>query len=251
MSFITTFNFVTLAVAAFYSVAVVSVVAAVDLADIKELTPQRIRDGNDHRNLQIIPNPFPTVPTCNDYQFIVEIDDDLRMSYVVMDDRLKVELEYDNEDWIALGTNPEVDGRKIGGEAWVALPDINNSPVIYNLNSYFRAGVRVADDQTLENGSILQFAGSTVMRFEKLLDDGANVPINAAGEVVFIWAIGRGNDLGYHSRDGAFRLTLEKCNDPELDKDEVALDVVCGFFGMNLFCPTSGCGFFGRMLGLC
>lgn len=218
--------------------------------DIKEVTPQKLYDtadvveaGDDHRDLQIFP--------CFNYQYIVNIDDDLRMSYVVTDDSLKVELDYDGEAWIGLGTHPIFDGKMIGSEAWIALPDINSTPVIYNLNSYLRQGARVADDQTLQNGLILQSSGSTVMRFDKLLNDGDNVPIDGSGDVVFIWAIGRSNDLGFHMRRGAFRLSLEKCTNPLDTRSEVELDVVCGLLSLSLFCPLSGCGFLGRLLGLC
>ena len=237
----------------FISLLVLAVTSSVVIADleIKEVIPQRIydtevihEDGDAHRELQFF-------PSCPNYQYTVDIDDDLRMSYVVSDDRLKVEMEYDGEAWIGLGTHPVFDGKMIGAEAWIALPDINSSPVMYNLNSYLRQGARVADDQTLENGLIVKGSGSTVMRFDKLLDDGENVSIDGNGDVVFIWAIGRSNSLGYHSRRGAFRLVLEKCIDPALTPREAELDVVCGLFSLSLFCPLSGCGFFGRLLGLC
>ena len=237
----------------FISLLVLAVTSSVVIADleIKEVIPQRIydtevihEDGDAHRELQFF-------PSCPNYQYTVDIDDDLRMSYVVSDDRLKVEMEYDGEAWIGLGTHPVFDGKMIGAEAWIALPDINSSPVMYNLNSYLRQGARVADDQTLENGFILKGSGSTVMRFDKLLDDGENVSIDGNGDVVFIWAIGRSNSLGYHSRRGAFRLVLEKCTNPVLTPREAELDVVCGLLSLSLFCPLSGCGFFGRLLGLC
>jgi hypothetical protein len=229
--------------------AITSIAVVADI-EIKEVTQNQIYDtsvfaeeSDAQRDLQIIP--------CFNYQYIVDIDDDLRMSYVVTDDRIKVEMEYDGAAWIGLGTHPIFDGKMIGAESWIALPDINSSPVIYNLNSYLRQGARVANDQTLENGFILQSSGSTVMRFDKLLSDGENVPIDGNGEVVFIWAIGRSNSLGYHMRRGAFRLVLEKCTTPLQPKQNAELDVVCGLFSLSLFCPLSGCGFFGRMLGLC
>lgn len=229
--------------------AITSIAVVADL-EIKEVTQKQIYDtsviaeeSDAQRDLQIIP--------CFNYQYIVDIDDDLRMSYVVTDDRIKVEMEYDGAAWIGLGTHPIFDGKMIGAESWIALPDINSSPVIYNLNSYLRQGARVANDQTLENGFILQSSGSTVMRFDKLLSDGENVPIDGNGEVVFIWAIGRSNSLGFHMRRGAFRLALEECTTPLQPKQEAELDVVCGIFSLSLFCPLSGCGLFGRMLGLC
>ena len=69
--------------------------------EIEDLVPRKNLDGamvhqnegGDHRSLQIL-------PSCNNYQFTVEIRDDLHMSYVVTDDRIKVELEYDGEAWI-------------------------------------------------------------------------------------------------------------------------------------------------------
>lgn len=221
--------------------------------DIEDLIPQKIyngaavhdEEGGEHRSLQIL-------PSCNNYQYTVEIRDDLRMSYVVTDDRIKIELEYDGEAWIGLGTNPNRDGRMVGSEAWIALPDIASRPSIYNLKSKFVSGVQSAPDQALENGFVSKVPGEkTLMQFDKLLSDGDNVEINGNGNVVFIWAIGRSTSLGRHVRRGAFRLDLEPCTTPSLTTEEVELDVVCGFLSLSIFCPLSRCGVFGRLLGLC
>jgi hypothetical protein len=220
--------------------------------EIEDLIPKKIYDsvavhdeeGGDRRSLQIF-------PSCNNYQYTVEIRDDLRMSYVVRDDRIKIELEYDGEAWIGLGTNPNRDGKMVGSEAWIALPAIASRPATYNLNSKFLQGVQSATDQTLENGLVSQNAGVTLMQFDKLLSDGDNVEINGNGNIVFIWAIGRSNTLGRHARRGAFRLDLDPCTLPSLTPEDVKLDVVCGFLSLSIFCPLSGCGLFGRLIGLC
>ena len=220
---------------------------------IEDLIPQQIYDGaadvydvegEKRRSLQIF-------PSCNNYQYIVEIRDDLRMSYVVTGDRIKIELEYDGEAWIGLGTNPNREGKMVGAESWIALPAIASRPATYNLNNKRLSGVRAATDQTLENGFVSQVGGVTLMQFDKLLSDGDNVAINGNGNVVFIWAIGRDNALGRHARRGAFRLDLDPCTTPSLMAEEVELDVVCGFLRLSIFCPLSGCGFLGRLVGLC
>lgn len=220
--------------------------------EIEDLTPQRIYDsaavhdeeGGNHRSLQLL-------PSCNRYQYTVEIRDDLRMSYVVTDDRIKVKLEYDGNAWIGLGTNPNRDGKMVGAEAWIALPLIASRPATYNLKSKFIQGVQFATDQTLENGLVSQSEGLTLMEFDKLLSDGENVAINGNGNVVFIWAIGSSNTLGRHQQRGAFRLDLDPCTSPPLTTEEVKLDVVCGFLSLSIFCPVSRCGLFGRLIGLC
>lgn len=220
--------------------------------EIEDLVPQKMHDGalvhqnenDEHRSLQLL-------PSCNNYQYTVEIRDDLRMSYVVTDDRIKVELEYDGEAWIGLGTNPNRDGKMVGAEAWIALPAIASRPAIYNLNSKRLQGVDSATDQTLENGLVSQTEGVTVMQLDKLLSDGDNVAINGNGDVVFIWAIGRSNTLGKHVRRGAFRINLDPCTVPSLTTEEVELDAVCGFLSLSIFCPLTRCGVFGRVIGLC
>ena len=219
--------------------------------EIEDLLPRKIYsnvvahdvEGEEHRSLQ--------VPSCNNYQYTVEIRDDLRMSYVVTGDRIKIELEYDGEAWIGLGTNPNRDGKMVGSEAWIYLPDLGSKPVTYNLKNKRLSGARSASNQTLENSLVSQIAGVTLMQFDKLLSDGDNVAINGNGNVVFIWAIGSDNNLGKHDERGAFRLDLEPCTLPSLIPKEVELDVVCGLLGLSIFCPISKCGVFGRLIGLC
>ena len=220
--------------------------------EIEELIPKNFHDGavaydneeDGQRSLQIL-------PSCNNYQYTVEIRDDLRMSYVVTGDRIKIELEHDGEAWIGLGTNPNREGKMVGAEAWIALPAIASRPAIYNLNSKLLRGVQSATDQTLENGLVSQVDGVTLMQLDKLLSDGDNVAINGNANVVFIWAIGRDNTLGRHQRRGAFRIDLEPCDVPSLTTEEVELEVVCGFLSLSIFCPISRCGIFGRLIGLC
>lgn len=216
--------------------------AAADL-DIVDLIPQQLYN---HRSLQLLP-----LPSCNDYQYIVQIRDDLRMSYVVTDDRIKVELEYDGEAWIGLGTNPDREGKMVGAEAWIALPAAAERPSIYNMNGKRINRVNFATNQTLENGLVSQTAGVTLMQFDKLLNDGNNVAIDGNGNVVFIWAIGGGNPFGRHAQRGAFRIDLNPCTTPSSTPEEVEPDVVCGLLGLGIFCPISRCGLFVSLIGLC
>ncbi len=117
------------------------------------------------------------LPSCNDYQYIVQIRDDLSLSHVVTEDRIKVELEYDGEAWISLGTNPDREGKMAGAEAWVAL-SVAERPFIYNLNGKRINRVKSATNHTLENGLVSQTAGVTLMQFDKLLSDGNSVAID-------------------------------------------------------------------------
>jgi hypothetical protein len=222
-----------------------------DLSDFEEIIPEKIRnknnnvdgiDGNLHERL---------LQFCFNYEYVAYIRDDLTMSYFVTNNRISIELLYEGEAWIALGTNPNGSGKSIGAEAWVALPDASDTPAIYNINGYAQTNVDIGSSQTLDNGSIVQQNGQTIMRFEKLLNDDPNVSINGQGEEVFLWAIGTDNGFGLHRRRGAFRIKLEPCLVPSLQKEEVEITVECGLFGLSLFCPFSFCGIFGSLLGLC
>jgi hypothetical protein len=104
----------------------------------------------------------------------------------------------------------------------------------------------------LENGLVLQGNGTTVMQFDKLLNDvDGNVDIDGSGNVVFIWAIGEENTFGGHKKYGAFSIGLEACTTPVAVPKDVKVKVVCGVFGLALFCPLTQCGLFGRLIGLC
>jgi hypothetical protein len=226
--------------------------------EIEEIVPKKIiydvngnvvnsmhdEDGGD-RALQV-------VPSCSNYQYTANIRSDLRLDYVVNNDRLRVSLTYDGEAWIGLGTNPKRRGKMIGAEAWVALPKIATKPSIYDLKGYRISAVKFAPNQTLENGLVVQANGTTVMKFDKLLNDAdGNVDIDGNDNLVFIWAIGRSNTFGKHRQKGAFSIDLEPCTTPSLVPEVVEPKVVCGLFSLSLFCPLSGCGLFGRLIGLC
>ena len=233
----------------------VFVVDAVSTSDhiyrrIEEILPTQIQGDSNlnplegpHRSLQLF-------PVCTNYEYIAKIRDDLSMSYVVTSDRISIEFRYDGGDdtWIGLGINPDGSGKMVGMEAWVALPTLSSKPTIYFHDNKQISGARFATNQTLQNGSIVQGSGQTIMRFQKFLSDGSvNTPVNGNGPNVFIWAIGKQNTFGEHSSEGAFRITLVPCGAPET----VEISVVCGLFGWSLFCPLSQCGIFGRFFGLC
>jgi hypothetical protein len=226
-----------------YSELLVVRAASTNQRRIEEIVPSKIQWNPRHRSLQLF-------PTCTNYEYVAKIRDDLRMSYVVSTDRISIELRYDGGDdtWIGLGINPNGSGKMVGMESWVALPSLANKPVIYFHSNKELSGARFGTNQTLQNGSITQGSGQTIMRLQKFLNDGpVNTPVNGNGENVFIWAIGNENTFGDHRNAGAFRITLVPCNEPET----VEISVVCGWFGFSLFCPLSQCGMIGRLFGFC
>jgi hypothetical protein len=226
----------------------VAALSSIDLTDVEEIIPHRIyKDNVDEdyhdRSLQL--------SFCFSYDSVAYIRDDLTMSYYVSNNRISIELLYEGEAWIALGSNPNGSGKSLGAEAWIALPDASDKPAIYNINGYLTANVNVASSQTLENGSIVQQNGQTIMRFEKLLNDDPNVSLNGQGDEVFLWAIGFSNSFGNHRRRGAFRIKLDPCLTQSAQKKEVKTTPECGILGLSLFCPLTFCGVFGSLLGLC
>ena len=71
------------------------------------------------------------------------------------------------------------------------------------------AGKYPSSQQTLVDGSFRQSEGSSVLSFTKLLIDGDDDEIDPFGENLFIWALGRSNDVyESHFRHGAVGITL-------------------------------------------
>ena len=203
--------------------------------------------------------------TCEDYQYKIQIlDDSLYMYYVANADTqsMSMKLEYFGEAWISLGTNKMGKGAMIGSEAWMALPDFpisKSNPGVYPMTTETVAGVTLSRHQMLQEGTFEQSDGITTTSFSRKYKDFffINQPINVTLPNEFVWAFGFSNayTAEIHERAGHFTLQVEECTGPfdvveEIDKVK-GRTKNCGLLKLNIFCPFTLCGFFGRLLRLC
>jgi len=156
--------------------------------------------------------------TCEDYQYDVPIDEQLRLQYVVQQgDRISVRLELATEAWLALGLQPK--GRMIGGQAVVGLPDEqagNNNPGLYSMTSETEDGIVRTAASSLVTSNLVQQGGTTVLTFTQLLSGGdgtLSMVADGTSYTTFIWAYGYDNEWRLHKREGSFQLKLEPCTE--------------------------------------
>lgn len=115
---------------------------------------------------------------------------------------LKVALQYQGESWLGFATSK--DGKMIGADAIIGKP-ADSSVGTYALKGKKKDDIIEGED-TLVSSSIKQEEGVTTMEFEApgIAQDGLNT---------YLYAVGAGNDFGYHEHRGNFRVDLETCGD--------------------------------------
>ena len=119
--------------------------------------------------------------------------------------RLEV-LDNDNDNgWVGLGFSP--DGNMLG-QAVIGIPN-EDTVLKYNLEPGMTT-LMSADRQTLQDASIIDVDGTTIMTFTKFLLEEDEVPIIEDGENIFLHAWG-GEDLGYHT--GRLSFTIDVGSD--------------------------------------
>ena len=201
---------------------------------------------------------------CADYQYKVQILDDLMYMYYVANVNTRIidiKFEFFGEAWISLGTNRWGKGDMIGSEAWMALPNFPVSlrnPGTYVMTTETVAGVTLSSYQMLSDGTMEQSDGVTTTTFSRPYKDFflINQPVNVTdGPNEFVWAHGFSNvyDAEIHERAGHFTLQVEECDEAVIT-EPIEVDKVkrrCGLLGDNIFCPFTLCGFFGRLFDFC
>jgi DOMON domain len=118
-------------------------------------------------------------------------------------------LVYDGEGWIGYGVSPS--GQMVGSQSVLGLPDSDEAPQLYDLNSQTVAGIVPApsDQQILTSSSVTQEDGVTTLIFTVPLDASGPFSIATTGETGYIYAYGTSNELGYHAARGAFSSSLQ------------------------------------------
>jgi hypothetical protein len=100
-------------------------------------------------------------------------------------------------------------------DAVIGVP--GGSVLKYDLKAYKVDGVVAmeASRQTLEETSVVEADGTTVVTFVKKLNEDGENSINGNGPHTFLWAMGpeglRG-ELAYHTLKGKFQLDLTPCD---------------------------------------
>ena len=174
---------------------------------------------------------------CSEYQHTFEMpfsSGAVVMDYVVSDDTFRARLTRQGTGWVGLAV-PEDPNCMLcmkNSDAVIGVP--GGSVLKYDLEAYKADGVVAmeASRQTLEETSVVEADGATVVTFaKKLREDGEN-SINV-GPNTFLWAMGpegvRG-ELAYHTLKGKFQLDLTPCdvavapNTPVLDMTGSTLD---------------------------
>jgi hypothetical protein len=136
--------------------------------------------------------------------------DDLTLHYDVVGDNLCIRLEYDNEGWIGLGFSSSY-GKMVGSTAVIGIPDVKEgttNPAYYALDGMVESMITPlpeSQQQTLQEATILQDQGLTVLTFAKSLIDDDHIGM---GENTFIFAAANYNQFGYHDKRGSVTLYL-------------------------------------------
>ena len=131
----------------------------------------------------------------------------LSLQYGILeaDQALCGKLVSDTEAWVGFGAQPEGVRRMIGARAIIALPSAN-AVQQYSLNARTTQGVVPTASQTLTETSVTQEGGNTVATFKQPLTvDGLTLTSNN----VYLLAVGRANDLGFHASRGFVSLDFE------------------------------------------
>ena len=130
----------------------------------------------------------------------------LSLQYGILeaDQALCGKLVSDTEAWVGFGAQPEGDRQMIGAHSIIALPSANTVQQ-YSLNARTTQGVVPTASQTLTETSVTQDGGTVATFKQPLSFDGLTLTSNN----VYLLAVGRTNDLGFHASRGFVALDFE------------------------------------------
>lgn len=166
------------------------------------------------------PTPFPALVCPKNLDDSVTIDTSAVLYYAIvptevgnngiMCGRLEV---VTHKGWVAVAIS--LDGMMIGSDAIIGEPS-TKSVLKYNLNGKAANLVDAMDTarQTLEDTSIVEDKGTTIMTFTKRLVEPGEIPITSRGKNMFLHARGDDTTIGYHSVRGTFTLDFATTDPP-------------------------------------
>ena len=187
---------------------------------------------------------------CTEYQHTFEMPFSggaVVMDYVVTDDTFRARLTRQGTGWVGLAV-PEDPNCMLcmkNSDAVIGVP--GRSVLKYDLEAYKVDGVVPMEEsrQTLEETSVVETDGTTVVTFvKKLVEDGEN-GINGNGPNTFLWAMGPEGlreELAYHILKGKFQLDLTPC---DADATSTSLETespTAAVANMPVSVPTSSSG---------
>ena len=176
-------------------------------------------DANDASGIGSTAQRRMTVD-CTEYQHTFEMPFSggaVVMDYVVTGDTFRARLTRQGTGWVGLAV-PEDPNCMLcmkNSDAVIGVP--GGSVLKYDLEAYKLDGVVPMEEsrQTLEETSVVETDGTTVVTFvKKLVEDGEN-GINGNGPNTFLWAMGPEGlreELAYHILKGKFQLDLTPCD---------------------------------------
>jgi hypothetical protein len=127
-------------------------------------------------------------------------------------------LQYTGSAWLGFGFQSSQQAHHAGSTAIIGYPLTKDSPQLkWNITMLSVEDTVPMADQTLIEAYINEEEGSpglTTLRFTKALKDGMKeVVIKPKGLNYFSFAVGSGNEMGYHRHRGAFQMDLDECVD--------------------------------------
>lgn len=158
-----------------------------------------------------------------DYLHMIQLTPELKFHWTLdpwsenSEPKVRIKLQYSGTAWIGFGVSNSF-GTVIGSDAVIGRSDLTaasgEKPLKYDLTSWSSGGAKVMDStkQTLQDASLTQSGGQTVLKFTKLLEEKGEVYIRAAGHTNCLFAIGDGNDFDKPARKGSFRLDFSRCD---------------------------------------
>ena len=138
----------------------------------------------------------------------------IKIEYVSTNTTLSVRMSSDQQSFLSFGISTSA-ALMEGSEAVIGTTP--NDVQMYSLVKAF-VEVKESSKQTLLNSSFTQDGDGSVLEFTQLLDDGINKKIDGFGKNVFIWAVGRQNNVLFGHKasgetHGALELDLSPCDD--------------------------------------
>lgn len=131
-----------------------------------------------------------------------------------------VRMVYEEEGWMSFGLSPS--GLMVGGEVVIGIPSSatgTGTPYKYRMGSLDKTGILKlpSAQQTLIDARITQDqeSGTTILEYSQLLNETGELAIVPGQQHTFIWAVGWGNRLDYHTARNSFTV-------PELLPGDVA-----------------------------
>lgn len=204
----------------------------------------KVSSSKEHRYDNMENNNHECKSDDSNYNYMIELPGNAKFYWTLdpFDEILNVQLTHLGNAWLALGIPENEEGRMVGANAVIGNPALTyangDKPLKYHLSSKQQSGVypMIASKQTLIDAVILQEDGETILRFTKMLYEDDEHPIDTTSMTTFIYAMGQGNMLSFHSYANSFKVDLTECGDKGDDKSIFLSSwIIHGLFGSLAF----------------